>query len=204
MCQATGKLFTDYARLTNTKAFLTALINRYGNSHIGTSSIVRGGDPGEQGTWVHPDIAVQHGPLVLAGVRRPGPRWVREWANGGPMPNCGCPTIYVGTWRTITNVPAGHFSILVEMTTLLIGPDGADGIHAAGEAAARHFPGQMFLPWLRDEWGIDTETLPRNRHDFEDGRVVYPKAYLTTCWPSPAPFLGVWLAAQVAGLLRGT
>jgi hypothetical protein len=37
--------------------------------------------------------------------------------------------------------------------------------------------GRMFCKWLREEKGIDTDTLTTYRHRYEDGRVVYPKLY---------------------------
>jgi hypothetical protein len=38
-------------------------------------------------------------------------------------------------------------------------------------------PGRMFCKWLRDEKGIDTDSLRTYRYVYEDGRVVFPKLY---------------------------
>lgn len=75
------------------------------------------------------------------------------------------------------NVPPGHFSILVEMTTLLIAPMEIVGYMLADHMLPDVSQGRIFCRWLRDEWGIDTDSLPTCRHNFEDGRAVFPKAY---------------------------
>lgn len=58
MCKACGKLFADYNRLSTTKDFLEALALDMGNP-ISKIIVVRRGKPAElQGTWVHPDVAI--------------------------------------------------------------------------------------------------------------------------------------------------
>ncbi|MEN8221287.1 MAG: KilA-N domain-containing protein [Pseudomonadota bacterium] len=58
MCKATGKRWPDYRRLDSTQAFIDALSS---DVQIPTSEIiqsVKGGLPESQGTWVHPQVAI--------------------------------------------------------------------------------------------------------------------------------------------------
>lgn len=58
LCQSEGKLVADYLRLENTKAFIEALASDMG---IPISQIIqtkKGGTSSEQGTWAHPEIAM--------------------------------------------------------------------------------------------------------------------------------------------------
>lgn len=58
MCRASGKLMGDYLRLSATKAFLTELSSDMGIPISGLVQSIRGGDPHLQGTWVHPQVAI--------------------------------------------------------------------------------------------------------------------------------------------------
>lgn len=75
------------------------------------------------------------------------------------------------------NVPVGHFSILTEMTQLLIAPMELMGYTLPEHMLPDISHGKMFCKWLREEYGIDTDQLPTYLHVFEDGRRVWPKAY---------------------------
>jgi len=58
MCQATGKLFGNYKQLNSTQQFLTALSTDIGYPISEIIQVVKGGDPGRQGTWIHPKAAI--------------------------------------------------------------------------------------------------------------------------------------------------
>ena len=68
MCKASGKLFTGYKRLKSTKAFLIELTYFVDKNPVMLISIteqnkqliqtMQGGTPEEQGTWVHPYVAI--------------------------------------------------------------------------------------------------------------------------------------------------
>lgn len=177
MCQATGKLFADYVRLLNTRAFLAALSSDMGIPITDLIQSVRGGDPQQQGTWVHPDIAVHLGQWCSPEFAVQVSRWVREWANGRNKPRTVIPYHLRRHMANHGHVPAGHFSILIEMTTLLIAPMEAMGYSLPEGMLPDISQGRIFCKWLRDEWDIDTDSLPTYPHHFEDGRVVMAKAY---------------------------
>jgi hypothetical protein len=68
MCKATGKRLNDYRRLNCTKEFLTKLSDFITKNPVAgypvteqnqrLIQIVQGGSPKEQGTWVHPYVAI--------------------------------------------------------------------------------------------------------------------------------------------------
>lgn len=177
MCQATKTLYGDYARLGRTKAFLDALGADMGIPITELVQTVRGGTPDQQGTWVHPDVAINLGQWCSPEFAVQVSRWVREWMSGRAKPRNVIPYHLRRHMANHSNVPAGHFSILIEMTTLLIAPMEAMGYTLPERLLPDISQGLIFCKWLRDEWGVDTRTLPTYRHDFEDGRVVTPKAY---------------------------
>ena len=57
MCKATKKLFGNYKQLDSTKQFLTALSADIGYPISEIIQIVKGGNPKDQGTWIHPQSA---------------------------------------------------------------------------------------------------------------------------------------------------
>lgn len=58
-----GKLVADFLRLKNTKDYILVLESRYGNSHNGNKrevlSVVQGGTPELQGTWMDEKLALK-------------------------------------------------------------------------------------------------------------------------------------------------
>lgn len=76
----------------------------------------------------------------------------------------------------MTNVPAGYFSILNEMTISLIGPLEQLGYTLPDSMIPDISEGRMFSKWLRDN-GFDPDNMPSYPHRYEDGRVVNARAY---------------------------
>lgn len=58
MCRVSGKKFNDYSRLSVTKAFLSELSPVAGIPVTGLVQTIQGGPPHLQGTWVHPQVAI--------------------------------------------------------------------------------------------------------------------------------------------------
>jgi hypothetical protein len=98
------------------------------------------------------------------------------------------------------NVPAGHFSILTELTLCLIAPMEAMGYRLPEKLWPDISSGKMFAKFLRDEHGVDTDHLPVYLHIFEDQRQpVQAKAYPETLLPHfRAHFREVWLPERAA------
>ena len=83
LCQAGGKLIADYLRLSATQEYLEELSSDMG---IPISLLVQvrqgvkaGTKATEQGTWVHPDVAVDIAQWISPKFRVQVNRWVREW-----------------------------------------------------------------------------------------------------------------------------
>lgn len=177
MCQAVGKLFGHYRERGTTQQFLEALSADIG---IPISELVqsfKGGDPNLQGTWVHPDVAINLAQWCSPQFAVQVSRWVRDWMSGRAAIRPVVPYHLRRYAKNHPNVPPGHFSILVEMTQLLIAPLELMGYTLPESMLPDISQGRLFCRWLREEWGIDTDSLPVYPHDFEDGRVVHPKAY---------------------------
>jgi len=58
MCKATGKLFADYRRLKVSQEFVEALSSDMVIPITELVQSVKGGNPESQGTWIHPQVAI--------------------------------------------------------------------------------------------------------------------------------------------------
>ena len=175
MCQAVGKEFAAYTRLNSTQAFLNELCADMGIHMSEIVITIRGGPPRQQGTWVHPDVAINLGQWCSPRFAVAVSRWVRDWLNGKAKP--GLPYHIRRYVANASQVPATHFSILNEMIFGIIAPLETRGFTVPENMMPDISEGKMFCKWLRDAKGIDTNSLPTYRHSFEDGRVVNPKLY---------------------------
>jgi hypothetical protein len=82
MCKAVGKNFADYKRLQSTEAFLQELSSVVGIPITGLVYSFQGGRPQDQGTWVHPDVAINLGQWCSPKFAVAVSRWVRDWMAG--------------------------------------------------------------------------------------------------------------------------
>lgn len=178
MCQAAGRQFKHYNENKATRDFLQALEAEVG---IPTSTLVQsisGGDPRLQGTWVHPQVAIHLGQWVSAKFAVQVTQWVYDWMSGTvPSKPVEIPYHLRRYIANHQNVPVGHFSILTEMTQMLIAPMEMMGYTLPERMVPDISHGKMFCKWLRDKHGVDTDALPAYSHRYEDGRVVQAKAY---------------------------
>lgn len=177
MCQAVGKLFADYGRLASTKEYTAALAADMGIPITELIQGVRGGEPGEQGTWVHPDLAIHLAQWLSPKFAVAVSRWVREWLAGGKYAGGAMPCHLQRYTANQSKVPYTHFSVLNELTFNLIAP-----LEKLGYTIPEHMvpdisQGKMFAKWLRDEKGVDTACMPTYPHEYDDGRVVQAKMY---------------------------
>lgn len=61
LCKNANKLFGDYQRLNVTQSFLDALFGDMGIHISELIQVKKAGNPQEQGTWVHPQVAINLG-----------------------------------------------------------------------------------------------------------------------------------------------
>lgn len=87
MCKACDKRWPDYFRLDAAKAFIDALSS---DVQICASQLVESQKGNtvkfEQGTWVHPDIAIHLAQWLSPQFAVQVSRWVREWMIAGKNP----------------------------------------------------------------------------------------------------------------------
>lgn len=79
-------------------------------------------------------------------------------------------------------MPTGYFSILSELSIILIAPLEALGYRLPARMVPDISSGRILCEWLRSEKGVDTYTLPTYWHRYEDGRQVPAKLFLNRCW----------------------
>ena len=94
----------------------------------------------------------------------------------------------------VNRIPHTHFSILTELIIKLIAPLESLGYTMPDSMLPDISEGKMFCKYLREKKGINTDTLPKYKHSYEDGRVVYPKMYPIEIYPDFVKhFFDVWL-----------
>lgn len=121
MCKAANKTWSDYVRLTGTKAFISELSSVLQISQDGLIQSIQGGVPHLQGTWVHPQVAINLAQWLSPKFAVLVSKWVFEWMSG----NIQQPQLPYHLKRymvNMPNVPYGYFSMLNEVTLALIGP----------------------------------------------------------------------------------
>lgn len=206
MCQASGKLFGDYRRLASTEAFLTHLSSDMGIPISDLVRAIKGGDTRLQGTWVHPQVAINLGQWCSPEFAVKVSQWVYDWMTGRttPAPTKVVP-YHLRRYAANRNaVPAGHFSILIELTQVLIAPMEIDGYTLPEDMVPDISDGLIWNRYLRDTHGINTDLFPKYAHRYEDGRLVWPKAYPDSLLPLwRKHFREVWLPQRAVGYFTG-
>lgn len=178
MCQAASRLWADYRRLKATDLFLAEMGSDMGIPISDLVQSVRGGDPRVQGTWVHPHVAVNLAQWLSPEFAVKVSRWVYDWMSGRVAPAKAEMPYHLRRYvANHQNVPVGHFSMLTEMTQVLIAPLEMMGYTLPERLVPDISEGRIFCRWLRDHHGIDTDGLPTYWHLYEDGRRVQAKAY---------------------------
>lgn len=180
LCKAAGKRWHNYLRNETTGHFLRALEAKTLIRVMDLIQEVRDSS-GVAATWIHPKVAINLAQWLSADFAVQVSEWVYEWVSGGAQTKQSPPSeLPHHLNRYIKNdaaVPPGYFSILQETGLSLFGP-----LHNLGfEVPKGWVPdisvGKLFCAWLRNERGVNTETLPTYRHDYLDGRIVDPKLY---------------------------
>lgn len=196
MCKAAGKNFADYNRIGPTKAYLSALSSEAGLPIAELIQSISGGTPHLQGTWVHPQVAIHLAQWLSPKFAVRVNQWVYDWMSAGLAPAGAKLPYHLRRYvANQKNVPAGHFSVLNEITLGLIAPLEAEGYSLPEKLWPDISQGKMFARWVRDKHNVDTDKLPTYNHVFEDGRPSVPaKAYPNEWLPEfRQHFAEVWL-----------
>jgi hypothetical protein len=185
LCKAAGKEWSHYAETKQTKEFLTELSGDLGIPISVLAQPIKGGVI--QGTWVHPQVAVNLGQWLSPKFAVKVSKWVAEWLSGTTAPSTP-PTVIpehlVRYLQNVGKVPPGYFSILQQTALDLVGP-----MHMAGYTMDKAWMpdisvGLAFCKFLRKEHGVDTDALFVYNHSFTDGRPdVQANLYPEALWP---------------------
>lgn len=173
MCKASGKQFNDYRRTATTGEFLAELSPVTGIPVTGLVVTIQGGTPELQGTWVHPDVAVNLGQWCSPKFAVAVAKWVREWKSGKSR----LPYHVERYMANYERIPHTHFSMLNEIIFAIVGPLEQKGYILPDHMLPDISTGMMFCKYLREVHGIDTAALATYRHVYADGRIVEAKLY---------------------------
>lgn len=182
MCKATGKLLADYTRLKSTNEFLEELSSDMGIPITELIETIQGGTPQNQGTWVHPDLAINLAQWLSPKFAVQVSKWVREWLSGDKT----APNLPHHLQRYMVNrgrIPSTHFSMLNELTVNLIAPLEDSGYTLPDNLVPDISEGIIFCKWLRENKGANTKMFETYTHEYPDGRIIhgvkmYPNKYL--------------------------
>jgi hypothetical protein len=203
MCRAAGKLFGHYAENRTTRAFLEELESVIGIPISELVQSVRGGGPSVQGTWVHPKVAIHLAQWLSPRFAVQVSEWVYAWMTGEAVRPARLPYHLRRYVKNRGHVPDGHFSILTEMTQLVIAPMEEAGYTLPERMLPDISQGRMFSRMLREELGVDTDTMPYYHHHYEDGRVVPARAYPDIYLPAfRRHLLQVWIPQKSIAYFR--
>ncbi len=185
LCKAAGKQFHGYARTGPTQRFLQALEAETHRSVSELVQSVRGGPPDQQGTWVHPYVAINLAQWLSPQFAVQVSIWVHEWMSGKGAREARIPD---HIRRYLVNRPKllewpTHFSMLDQMTLRLLAPLEAEGYTLPAKLMPDIALGLMFSKWLRTK-GEDPNSFPTYNHEFLDHRPtvkarLYPNRLIT-------------------------
>ena len=202
MCRAASKEWAHYNSNATTRAFLVALEGSIGIPRDLIVQSIMAGPNEARGTWVHPQVAINLAQWLSPDFAVKVSQWVVDWMSGKGVPTQPAELPY-HLRRYLANqgnVPAGHFSILTELTLCLIAPMEAMGYRLPEKLWPDISSGKMFAKFLRDTHGVDTDRVPTYIHTFEDQRpAVQAKTYPERLLPYfRAHFRDVWLPSRAA------
>lgn len=195
LCKACGKNLADYLRLKTTNEFIKELARDMGNPMSVVIQIVRGGNPRFQGTWVHPQVAINLAQWASAKFAVAVSKWVLEWMQGNIKTQGDLPYHLRRYLLNRSKIPVGYFSMFNEIVYALIAPLEQQGYTLPDKLVPDISEGKIFSNWLRNVKGIDPSQFPTYEHEYGDGRKIpgvrlYPDSLLPEF---RAHFNNVWL-----------
>ena len=117
MCRIAGKEWSEYRRLKSTKDFIPALardLNTPESALTITTFGSPGGDPRNQGTWVHPQVAIDLASYLSSDFKIKVTRWVMDWMSGLKPTDKAWRQYEDRISLTFDAAPAGYFGIFKE------------------------------------------------------------------------------------------
>lgn len=172
ICKASGKEFYDYTRTKSTQEFIEALSADTGIPGSALIQQVKGGIPGMQGTWVHPQVAINLAQWASPKFAVAVSKWVFEWMSGNTPDKNKLPYHIQRYLINRSEIPSSHFSIFNEVMLSLIAPLEDQGYQLPDKLVPDISQGRMFAGWLRKEKGLEPNDFPTYKHTYPDGRII--------------------------------
>jgi len=176
LCKNAGKRFNDWYRLNTTEPFLKELSAVAGITATELVHIIKGGDPRLQGTWIHPQVAINLAQWLSPKFAVQVSKWVLDWMSGN-IPQKNLPYHLERYVANMHKIPQGYFSILNEMTQNLIAPLEKQGYTLPDNMLPDISQGKMFSNWIRNEKELEPKDFPSYKHEYSDGRIVDARLY---------------------------
>jgi hypothetical protein len=203
MCKVVGKLFGHYNALKSTQEFLLELSSDIGIPISGLVIVIKGGNSYEQGTWVHPDVAMNLGQWCSPKFAVAVAKWVREWMTGKFSVKGELPYHIRRYLANRSEIPSTHWSMLNELTFAIVGPLEKEGYTLPDKMVPDISEGKMFCNWLRKSHNTDPSAFPTYRHRYEDGRVVDARLYPNQLLPVFRDHLHrVWIPQRMVSYFK--
>jgi hypothetical protein len=177
LCQASGKNFNDYSRLKSTNEFINELSSETGIPASALIQSVRGGDVRFQGTWVHPQVAINLAQWASPKFAVLVSKWVFEWMSGNISGGKNLPYHLQRYMINRTQIPHTHFSIFNELVYNLIAPLEDHGYELPDSMVPDISEGRMFADWVRRVKKLNPDDFPKYNHTYPDGRSFPARLY---------------------------
>ncbi len=184
LCDAAGRPWRHYITQETNGHFIRALSE---NLRLSRSELIfELNVDGSVEYWVHPQVAINLAQWLSPKFAVQVTEWVFNWTVSSTSPFAKpSKTVTYHVERYALNasqVPAGYFSVLQEMTFILIAPLELHGYVLPESMVPDISMGRFLCRRLREKLGIQTDTLPLYIHKYPDGREVeakiYPEEYL--------------------------
>lgn len=172
LCKACKKDFHDYYRLKATKEFLCELSSETGIPVSALIQVVKGGVPQFQGTWVHPQAAINLAQWASPRFAVLVSKWVFEWMQGNFSTSSNIPYHLKRYLLNRSKIPVGYFSAFNEIVYSLIAPLEDMGYTLPDRMVPDISEAKVFCRWLRETKHIDTDKFPTYTHEYSDGRKI--------------------------------
>lgn len=186
LCKASNKKLNDYLRLKATIDFLNVLSTVTGIPVTELIQKIQGGISQLQGTWVHPQVAINLAQWASPKFAVFVSKWIFEWMNGDLEKSYKFPYHIRRYMINRHKIPTTHFSMLDQMTYKLLGALETKGYIIPIKLMPDIALGRMFSKFLRGI-GKNPDSFPTYTHVFDDGKRppvqarLYPNALMTSC-----------------------
>ena len=160
------------------------------------------GDKVQQGTWVHPHVAVNLGQWLSPQFAVKVSTWVTDWMMGKTNPYM--PVHVQRFLKNRTKIPHTHFSMLNEIYLSLFATLEDYNIIPPDRMMPDISTGQMFSRFLRSQ-GINPNAFPTYEHEFADSsrRPVQARLYPIEYLPAfRRYFAEEWLPNRAEGYFQ--